>query len=206
MAHGSRLPQSPLSSVIKLWAYFALNLAVPDRFTRPPAMSPTMPPAISNSNSSELHCKVGNCLIILPSSDLKVHQRDAHGRIPCDDSNCNITFTLKSSKIRHMNTIHGEGKVPCEGCKSLFRKDKLDKGMQRCKSEFISITDYGVKLIFEDCVLISTMTLTQIRDENDIRDYGSAIGFMDMEDGSGIDFMGFMEDDSAMDFMSLNQD
>ena len=50
------------------------------------------------------------------------------------------------------------------------------------------------------------MTLTQIRDENDIRDYGSAIGFMDMEDGSGIDFMGFMEDDSAMDFMSLNQD
>ena len=105
-----------------------------------------------------------------------------------------------------MNTIHGKGKVPCEGCKSLFRKDKLDKGMQRCKSEFISITDYGVKLIFEDCVLISTMTLTQIRDENDIRDYGSAIGFMDMEDGSGIDFMGFMEDDSAMDFMSLNQD
>ena len=145
-AQGLWLPRA-FELCYKVWAYFALNLAVPDRFTRPPAMSPTMPPAISNSNSSELHCKVGNCLIILPSSDLKVHQRDAHGRIPCDDSNCNTTFTLKSSKIRHMNTIHGEGKVPCEGCKSLFRKDKLDKGMQRCKSEFISTTYYGVKLM-----------------------------------------------------------
>ena len=112
-------------------------------YTRPPAMSP----AISNPSGGELYCKVGNCLIILPSSDLKVHQRDVHGRIPCDDSNCNTTFTLKSSKIRHMNTIHGEGKVPCEGCKSLFRKDKLDKGMQRCKSEFISTTNYGVRLM-----------------------------------------------------------
>ena len=135
-AQGSWLPQSPLSSVINF-------LAVADRFIRQPAM----PPAISNSNSSELRCKVGDCLIILPSSELKVHQREAHGRIPCDDSNCNTTFTLKSSKIRHMNTIHGEGKVPCEGCKSLFRKDKLDKGMQQCKSEFISTTDYDVKLM-----------------------------------------------------------
>ncbi|KIM96617.1 hypothetical protein OIDMADRAFT_183330 [Oidiodendron maius Zn] len=146
-----------------------------------------MSPVISNSNSSELHCKVGNCQIILPSPDLKVHQRDAHGRIPCDDSNCNTTFTLKSSKMRHMNTIHGEGKVPCEGCKSFFRKDKLDKSTQRCKN----------------CVFTSTMVSTQ-RGEDDKRDDGSAHGFMEIEDGSGIDFMGFVEDDSVMDFMSFN--
>ena len=78
--------------------------------------------------------------------------------------------------------------------------------MQRCKSEFISITDYGVKLIFEDCVLISTMTLTQMRGENTKRDDGSAVGFMDMEDGTGIDFMGFVDDDNAMNFISFNQD
>ena len=50
------------------------------------------------------------------------------------------------------------------------------------------------------------MILTQMRGENDKRDDGSAIGFMDMEDVSGIDFMGFMVDDSAIDFMSFNQD
>ena len=43
-----------------------------------------------------------------------------------------------------------------------------------------------------------------MRGDSDKRDDGSAIGFMDMEDGSGIDFMGFMEDDSAMEFMSFN--
>ena len=48
------------------------------------------------------------------------------------------------------------------------------------------------------------MILTQMRCENNKRDDGSAIGFMDMEDGSGIDFMGFVEDDSAMDFISFD--
>ena len=50
------------------------------------------------------------------------------------------------------------------------------------------------------------MILTQMRGENNKRDDDSAIGFMDMEDGTGIDFMGFVDDDNAMNFISFNQD
>ena len=48
------------------------------------------------------------------------------------------------------------------------------------------------------------MISTERRGEEDKRDDGSDIGFIDIDDGSSIDFMGFVEDDSIMDFMSFN--